>query len=627
MTAPAGLAWTEAELARSVPERFSAVARHFADKIAISDELGSRTYADLDAASSKLAQAIVACCGDRSEPVAILCEQTIDLVGTILGVLKAGKFYAFLDPQMPEDWLSRLIQDMQPALILCDQSRFSLAEKARQNTSQVMVIDDALARSPEAVLPIRKISSHDPAVIFYSSGSTGEPKGVLIEHISLVQRSWAAVRRNQVTANARLLSPQSFMFALSVSSLYGTILNGATLIKRNASRMSPLELIRQIEREKINSVTVAPSLLRAMIISMEENNLFMDVAYLGTGGERLYPEDVQRIRKRIPHSASICYLLGSTETTGAYASLVIDAGYELQGDTIPVGFPTPGFEFSLYDDNQTPVEAGKVGEIAVRGRFISRGYWNNPTLTAERYLPDPDGGDRRIFLTGDLGFFRPDGSLEFVGRKDQMVKVRGFRVEPGSVEASLRSLEWVDDAVVIAQTLASGDNRLVAYIVPAAWPHPTISTIRQELAARLSDHLIPTAYVFLSEMPRTITGKIDRQALPLPDKQRPELDTAYLPPRTAYEQKLCEIWAEVLEVDPVGIEDRFLDLGGHSLLAAQIISRILREFGVNISVQTFIQASTIAKLAVIIVGEQAGQLDAEEITRMLAEIDNSGDLA
>ena len=225
------------------------------------------------------------------------------------------------------------------------------------------------------------------------------------------------------------------------------------------------------------------------------------------------------------------------------------------------------------------------------------GYWNKPGLSAKRFLPDPEGGEERIFLTGDLGRLRGDGSLEFLGREDHMVKVRGYRVEPGATEAALRGLEWVKDVVVTTQPLPSGDHQLVAYIIPREWPAPTVSKLRQALNSQLPDYLAPSAYVFLKLLPRLPNGKVNRRELPPPNLQRPDLDTAYVIPRTPLEQTLAEIWQEVLNLSQVGAQDHFFELGGNSLNATRVIARIRSRLGVEMGIQSLFEKPTIAGLA------------------------------
>jgi non-ribosomal peptide synthetase component E (peptide arylation enzyme) len=279
-------------------------------------------------------------------------------------------------------------------------------------------------------------------------------------------------------------------------------------------------------------------------------------------------------------------------------------------------------EVMLVDDAGMPAEPGEVGEIVVKSRYLSLGYWRRPELTERTFRPDPRGGQGRLYATRDLGRVRPNGTLECLGRKDFRVKIRGFRVEVAEVEIALLALEGIKTAVAVGREVVPGDVRLVAYVVPAAGCKLTVGDLRRDLAVRLPDHMIPSRFVILESLPTLPGGKVDRQALPPPGRARPEMDRGFAPPRTCVEEALASIWMKVLDFDQVGVHDNFLEIGGNSLQAARIVARVLDTFNVDLPVQVLLQAGTIADMATLIVQSLARNLDPDDIERLLAEVES-----
>jgi acyl carrier protein len=266
-----------------------------------------------------------------------------------------------------------------------------------------------------------------------------------------------------------------------------------------------------------------------------------------------------------------------------------------------------------------------VGEIGVRSGYLSLGYWRRPDTTEAKFLPDPDGGDRRICRTGDLGRMSPDGCLEHLGRKDFQVKIRGLRVEVTEVERALRAVDSVREAVVLAREDHSGDKHLVAYIVPAPNASLSISDIRSDVENKVPSHMVPSRFILLDALPLTATGKVDRRALPDPGKSRPNLDTPFVASRTPVEKELSQIWAEVLSLEQIGVHDSFIELGGHSLLATQIVSRALDKFRVEVSLQSLFESPTVGDMATVITRNQTKKAGEAELARMLDELEALSD--
>jgi acyl carrier protein len=259
-----------------------------------------------------------------------------------------------------------------------------------------------------------------------------------------------------------------------------------------------------------------------------------------------------------------------------------------------------GNEVVILDDEGNPLPPNEVGEIAIKSPFLAPGYWRQPDLTKAKFLADPTGGDARTYLTGDLGYLKPDGCLIHMGRRDFLVKVRGFRVETGEVESALRGLDKVKDAVVIGTSDDNGETQLTAYVVPNDQSLLTPTALRRLLREKLPDYMIPQTFVLLNALPLTANGKIDRKALPDPGNARPQIETDYVAPRTEMEKRLAQIWAEVLDLSTVGVEDEFVELGGHSLLATRILGKVHEAFGVEVSMRAFLDAATVAGLALVV---------------------------
>jgi hypothetical protein len=278
-------------------------------------------------------------------------------------------------------------------------------------------------------------------------------------------------------------------------------------------------------------------------------------------------------------------------------------------------------EILLLDEAGEEVGADQAGEIAIRSRYLSPGYWRRPELTRERFHPDPEGGERRTYYTGDLGQRLPDGSIVHLGRKDFQVKVRGYRIELAEIETVLLNTGLVQEAVVVGLRTGGGDQRLVAYVTPRGEAAPTVSDLRRVLAGTLPDYMIPAALVVLSELPRTPNGKVDRAQLPAPGRSRPALSHEHLAPRNRTESSIARLWAEVLELEEVGVQDPFLELGGNSLLATQLASRVLQKFGVNLTVRDLLAAPTVADMALLILAHQLKHSGQEESERMIAELE------
>jgi len=431
--------------------------------------------------------------------------------------------------------------------------------------------------------------------------------------------------RKHICCEDRKPLPESYSTHAGAMGILDIFLTGAMLLPYDAKGRGMSEFAEWLRREQITLLSAPPMVYREFAASLRGGEQFPHLRLLYLGADRIEKRDVELYRQIFPPHCIFLTGLCSSESGTEMRRVYFDKTTPVEWTTVPVGYPTMDMEVFLVDESGNEVNCSEVGEIAVRSRYLAVGYWGRPDLTRERFLPDPDGGDERVFLTGDMGMMLPDGCLFHKGRKDFQVKIRGSRVEIPEVEEALLALEPVQATVVVARESASGDQRLVAYIVPAHGTTPTVSHLRRALAERLPDFMIPAAFVMLEALPLTPNGKVDRLALPPPGAGRPLLDTPFEAPRTSMEEALAGIWAEVLEIQAadglpsVGINDNFLDLGGNSLLATQIVSRIRSVFAVELPLRSLFERPTVAGLA------ECVEQTASTIDRLQAPVDGDSE--
>jgi len=376
-------------------------------------------------------------------------------------------------------------------------------------------------------------------------------------------------------------------------------LNGSLLLPFHVKKEGAGKLAEWLSRERISLCVIAPPLFRTLCETLTGNNNFPDMRIMRSGSAAVYKRDVELFRSRF---ASHCVFVNSLSAseTGMLTRYVVDAQTEIHGNEIPIGYPVQDKEVWLLDDQGQEVGIGELGEIVVRSKYLSPGYWNDPGLTAAKFKPDPQDPDKRLYYTGDLGVRGPDGCLIHRGRKDFRVKIRGYRVDLTEVQKAMLSHHEVKDAVVVAPETETGEARLIGYFSCRSEPGPMIRDLRAFLGEKLTDYMIPSQFIKLSAFPLTTNGKIDRKALPAPDQARPELSVAYESPRNEVEARLTALWEAILKIRPVGVHDDFIELGGHSLLAARIIAQVNQTFGIDLSLSRLLEVSTVAGLAALV---------------------------
>ncbi|SCX63279.1 non-ribosomal peptide synthase domain TIGR01720/amino acid adenylation domain-containing protein, partial [Nitrosospira sp. Nsp1] len=557
------------------------------------------TYGDLNTRANQLAHRLRRLGVVPEMPVGVCLERSFDLIAALLGILKAGGAYLPLDPASPRARLSVMMNDARTTVVLTRSRFLDVLPELHGEAMRLVCIDDEceeIARE-SADNPVGGVVADNLAYVCYTSGSTGIPKGVAV-----TQR--AVVRLVKNTDYATFASDDVFLqfapiaFDASTFEIWGCLLNGARLVIMPAAAPSLEALADVIQHRGVSKLWLTSGLFHQMVDAHCE--CLNRVRQLITGGDVLSPGHARRMREQHPQ----CVLInayGPTENTTFTTCYPVPPAEKIHSP-IPIGRPIANTEIYVLDDRLQPVPIGVPGELYIGGEGLARGYLHQPALTAERFISHPFRSGARLYRTGDWVRYLPDANLEFLGRRDQQVKVRGFRVELGEVEAALRGYPDVREAVATVREDTPGDKRLVAYVVTDK--PPSVSEWRHFLQARLPDYMVPSAFVALAALPLTANGKIDRSALPRPAVAR---ETAAVAPRTEDERRLADIFAEVLHLPQVGIHDNFFELGGHSLLATQAVSRIRDIMNATVPLHVFFEAPAVAELALRLGPRSASQ--------------------
>lgn len=590
-----------AEVEQSVPSCFEQQVALHPNRIALKTATETLTYATLNQAANRLARAIVACTGPgaetvaATETVAFILEQGVLPVIAILGILKAGKTFVPLDPANPPEKLKDFLINSEARLLLTSHQKLDLARQAAGDALLILNIE-----ALETNLGIDNLGLSIPpeaiAGIFYTSGSTGTPKGVMLSHRYILHFAMISINAYRITAADHQSLPFSTGFAWSLPCIFGSLLRGATVYPVDLRTMSLADIVDWLIREEITILQLLTSVLRQVIetVPQADESRFLQLRMIVFAGEALANQKVEKWRRCFTPDCVLAHAFASTEAC-LMALYFVRPETRLGAGNLPVGFSTTENQILILDADGNPMPTGETGEIAVRSRYLASGYWRDPELTRAKFLLQ--GEDERIYLSGDLGRLRSDGCLEYLGRRDAQVKIRGYRIELFEIEMALLGLGGVKEAVVLAHPNQTGEQRLVAYVVPRQFPPPTIRELRLRLAEQLPDYKVPALFLFLEALPKLPNGKLARLALPIPGNARPDLTQDFVPPRDGLELQLAGIWEEVLDIRPVGIHDDFLELGGHSLAAAQIIARMIQVAGVDLPVEAFFETPTVAQIA------------------------------
>jgi amino acid adenylation domain-containing protein len=570
-----------------IHELFQEHAARAPDAIAVSCQGQVLTYAELNRRANSLAHYLRKQGVGPRDRVGTCFERSVEAVVGVFGVLKSGASYVPLDPSYPAERLAYLLGDASPTAVLTQ-----AALKNRLPTTDTLVISldaqwEEIAREDEGNLE-PGITSEDLAYVMYTSGSTGLPKGVMVRHRNVVNYAMYAVRRFEVEAGEGSLIGTSMSFDLALTGFYPPLLCG-----RAVRLCGEAEDLSQALLSGRNYAPVKLTPTHLSILSLPDESIDGRIRTLVVGGEPLQGSALRWWREHSP-GTRIFNHYGPTETT--VGCVVYEVREDIDGP-VPIGRPISNAQIYILNAYRSPVPTGEAGEIYIGGEGVAAGYWNRPELTAERFLPDPFSNDpqARMYKTGDLGRWRADGTIEYLGRNDDQLKVRGFRVELGEIGARLVQHAQVKEAVVIAREDSPGDKRLVAYITPKGDRRPAAEILRSYLSSTLPEYMIPGAFVVLDRLPLTQNGKLDRRALPLPDADA-FVKREYEAPHGRVEEIVASIWLQLLKADRIGRNDNFFELGGHSLLVVQMRDR-LRRFGLSAEVRSIYEAPTLRSFA------------------------------
>ncbi len=623
---------------KCIHELFEEQVERTPDAIALVFEDEQLTYSELNARANQLARYLQKAGAGPEVLVGICLDRSVGMIVGLLGILKAGSAYVPIDPTYPKERLAFLLEDSQVAILLTQQR---LAHALPGHTARSVYLDSdwPLIAQESTTNVASDVQPAHLAYVIYTSGSTGQPKGVMILHQALTNYIEYARDRFGLLADDHVLQFASISFDASAEEIYPCMISGATLFLRTDIMLNSVAtFLQQCQAWSITTLNLPTAYWHELTRSLERDavSLPATIRRVIIGGERALPEQLAIWRKKVDQQLRLINTYGPTETTIAVtvAELQGDLQQTKQEREVLIGRPIPQVSIYLLDTHLQPVPIGVAGELYIAGICLARGYLGRPELTAERFLPNPfssEPGDR-LYKTGDLARYLPDGQIEYLGRTDTQVKIHGYRIELGEIEAVLAKHPAVSETVVIARTPGkeqqgqdvSGDTQLVAYVVARQQQElPTQVDLRRFLAKRLPAYMLPSAFVLLETLPLTPNGKVDHHALPLPENSRSLMDHDYVAPRTSVEKLVARIWGEVLKLDQVGIHDNFFELGGHSLLATQIAYRISDTFQLKVSLRTVFEFPTVAELTEAI--ETLHQIEdkprLDEQARLLAEHD------
>ncbi len=593
------------DLSQCLHQLFEAQVEKTPDAIAVKFADKHFTYSELNSRANQLANYLQTCGVQPNVLVAICIERSLEMVVGLLGILKAGGAYVPLDPEYPQERTAYMLEDCQAKVLLTQKN---LVENLPTSSQKLCLDTDWETISQQSdTNPNSRVKPVDLAYVIYTSGSTGKPKGGMNTHRGICNRLLWMQDAYKLTGTDSVLQKTPFSFDVSVWEFFWPLLTGARLVMAQpGGQRDATYLINTIAEEEITTLHFVPSMLQ---IFLETRGLerCKSLKRVFCSGEAL-PVDLQeRFFERM--GCELHNLYGPTEAA-------IDVTFwqcqrENNLKSVPIGRAIANTQLYILDSHLQAVPLGAIGELYIGGVGVARGYLNRPELTAERFISHPFKEGEKLYKTGDLARYLPDGNIEYIGRIDHQVKIRGFRIELGEIETLLAQHPTIQQTVVTARVDNPENQRLVAYIVPHPEQTPNTDELRHFLKQQLPEYMVPSAFVLLDTLPLTPNGKIDRRALPAPDSTRLDSENTYIAPRDELEFQLTKIWEQILGVQPIGVRDNFFELGGHSILAVKLFWQIEKTFSKNLPLAILFQSSTVEALAKIISQE-------EDVARNLA---------
>jgi len=571
--------------------RFKSVAKKYPDRMAVIDRSSRLTYEELDQQSNRLADVINEHCGALPQAVALLMPQGAPAVVATLGILKARKFYVPVNCAAHEDLIRGVFVAVKPAIVLTDAANLERARSIAPADAISMDFGTLDLHASNISAAIQSGTPEDIAYVFFTSGTTGEPKGVIDTHRNVLHNILRYTNALAIGPTDKMSLIQSPAFSGTVSSLFSALLNGACIYPVDLERESMGTLAAWLKEQKVTIYHSVPSIFRSIADGTEH---FPSVRLVRLEGDRGSRRDLERFERHFPEESVIVNGLGTTET-GLVCQFFMDRKTGLESETLPVGYPSTDMRVQIVDTNGNELPAGQVGEISVTSRYLALGYWQRPDLTDAAFQTVSADGTRR-YLTGDLGRVAGDRALEHLGRVDSKIRFRGQWLVPAVIEEALVACPGIDEAAVNVKGNI-GNERLIAYVKYKDTETPDISDLRKLLVTRLPRYSVPSRFVSVRELPVTAHGKIDRSALPGLDRRRPDLTTPYVSSQSVLHVRLVELWRDVLELDKVGILDDFFDLGGDSLRAIQMLTGLEMLIGQPVPPDILLGNATIEQLA------------------------------
>jgi amino acid adenylation domain-containing protein len=607
----------------SFPELFERQVARTPGAVAVAHGETGLTYRELNERANQLAHYLKARGVGSESLVAVIMERSAQMLVSILACFKAGAAYVPVDPNYPGQRVRTIVEESGAAAVISsEENRWGVSGACRWIwlEGEKEALEALPADNPSTVTDPRNL-----AYVIYTSGSTGKPKGVLVEQRGMINHLYVKIEELGLSGNDRIAQTASQCFDISVwQFLAGLLVGGRIEIVGDAEARDPLKLLREVEARGVSVLETVPAMLRGMIDSLEED---VDARGLGLTGLRWLVAtgealEAELCRKwmRLRSGAKLLNAYGPTECSDDVTHYVIDREPEAGAAEVLIGRPLSNTKIYIVDGNNEALPVGVAGEICVGGEGVGRGYKNEAAKTAEAFIPDRFGGRAggRIYRTGDLGRWTEDGNVEYLGRIDEQVKVRGYRVELGEIEATLEMHPAVKESVVVARGERGREKILVCYVVMGE--DVGAGDLRGYLRERLPEYMAPSTFVRLEKIPLTQNGKVNRSALPPPDRAEAEGKAPYLAPRTSVEEILIEIWKSVLGKPQIGVADNFFELGGYSLLATQVVSRLKKKFQIDLPLRAIFESRTIAELAELVetlILEEVERMDEQETAQIV----------
>jgi amino acid adenylation domain-containing protein len=594
---------------KALHELIEAQVRRTPDDVAVVFENTELTYRELNQRANQLAHYLAKVGVGPDVLVGICAERSIEMVIGLLGILKAGGAYVPLDPSHPGERLAFMLQDAQLPVLLTDADTMN---KLPEHHAQVICLDRdrQMLTSERNDNPRWAVTGENLAYVIYTSGSTGQPKGAMNTHKGICNRLLWMQEAYRLTAADRVLQKTPFTFDVSVWELFWPLLAGARLvIARPGGHRDSAYLVEVINQQEITTLHFVPSMLQ-LFLDDPGVETCSSIKRVICSGEALTVALQERFFAKL--GAELHNLYGPTEAA-------VDVTFwacqrSSSRPIVPIGRPIANTQIYILDPRLQPAPIGVAGELHIGGIGLARGYLNRAELTEQKFITNPFSvqPNARMYKTGDLARYLPDGTIEYLGRIDHQVKIRGFRIELGEIESVLSLHPGVRETVVLAREDAPGEKVLSAYVVPGDESAPSENELRLFLRQKLPEYMVPSAFVYLKSLPVTANGKVDRGALPPPDPNASVPKESFLAPRTLTETTLARVWTEVLKREQIGIHDHFFDLGGHSLLLAQVHRRLRGRLEKEISLVELFEYPTIAALAQHINGNETSDLSIEQ---------------